>query len=155
MYANLRQSVLLWQKPVHTQGRITLQPCWRREEAASSDVRLVKPAPRWWFYRVSLQVLILPDFLDSLKTTADIEATLSVPYPASIWRLTIKFVDLFFFRKLCFTDVMSRHFTHEAANAAKMHTSFKANANENAERYKIRRPTKWLPQIVIFFNSDP
>ena len=32
----------------------------------------------------------LPDFLDSSKTAADIETKLSVPSPASIWRLPSK-----------------------------------------------------------------
>ena len=32
----------------------------------------------------------LPDFLDSSKTAVDIDAKLSVPYSASIWRLLQK-----------------------------------------------------------------
>ena len=55
----------------------------------------------------------LPYFLDSSKTTADIDAKLLVPYPASIWRRLAKFRKKsveFFFRKWRFSNVIFRDF---------------------------------------------
>ena len=36
----------------------------------------------------------IPDFLDSSKMEADIDAKFSVPSPASIWRLSLKFQEI-------------------------------------------------------------
>ena len=36
----------------------------------------------------------IPDFLDSSKMEADIGAKFSVPSPASIWRLLLKFQEI-------------------------------------------------------------
>ena len=55
----------------------------------------------------------LPDILDNSKTAADIDAKLSIPSPASIRRLSLKFQtnqSRIFFFKWRFSDVMFHHF---------------------------------------------
>ena len=74
-----------------------------RLEPVSTRVDLISPQP----------FCPLPDFLDNLKTTANAEADLSVPYPASIRCLFAMFqnpMSKFPLMKLHFSDVMPRRF---------------------------------------------
>ena len=64
----------------------------------------------------------LPDFLDGSKTAADIDTKLSIPSPASIWRLSSKLNKnpwRFLLRKWRFSDVVFRDFGSKSGKCLK------------------------------------
>ena len=99
---------------------------WKRSQMAKIKSKCQKSKCRKVMQEVKLplahaplgggaNIAPLPDFFDSSKTAADIDAKLSVPSPASIWRRPLKFQKNLL-RKWHFSDVMFRHFGSKTAN---------------------------------------
>ena len=94
------------------------------------------------------------------KTIIDIDAKLSVPYPASIWHLSQKkqkkkSVDtFFFFRKLRFSDVMSRHSRSKINECLNDHKTKSIDVNCTKNCQKIGNDILYKMAISDFQNYD-
>ena len=94
------------------------------------------PAQRWGgkYYPPPL-----PYFLYSSKTTADIDAKLSVPYPASIWRFFSKISEKSvekLLRKCRFSDVMFRYFGSKSGKCLKTSKMYSFGVKRNPKSPK-------------------
>ena len=105
--------------------------------------------PRGAFGRISLWARVNPcpaggadsalppplaGFRDSSKTAADIDTKLSVPSPASVWRLPSKFqknTSRFLFRKWRFSDVMFRDFGSKSGKCLNPSRKYRFEVKQN------------------------